>query len=133
MNYPADQAISAAFEQILDQLDNARRLADPKDKNDLAYWRNQHNAFSKAHLHFEEGVRPRWTGFSYLVKSATRPDSVVHRVRRAGGVWLCSCEATSYCWHAALVGAVDQAQDTLAHITAATAAALIDDLYGVAI
>lgn len=101
--------IAAAFETILDQIDTARRAAEEQDER--AYWRNQHNGFAKAAAHYAEGVRARWTGQSYLVRSATRPDSVVHRVRQLGGVWLCSCEAMSFCWHAAMVAAYDQAED----------------------
>lgn len=100
--------IAAAFDQTLDQLDTARRAAE--DKEEIAYWRNQHNGFAKAAQHYADGVRARWTGASYLVRSATRPDSVVHRIRRMGGIWLCSCECTTFCWHAALIAAYDQAE-----------------------
>lgn len=111
MDYPPDTAIGAAFESILDQIDTARRLADLKDKDELAYWRAQHNGFAKAQAHWLDGIRPSYTGAAYLVRSATRPDAIVHRVRRAGGVWLCSCEATAFCWHAALISTIDQAHD----------------------
>lgn len=125
----SDAAISATFEQILDQLDRERRLSDPKDKTEQAYWRSQHHAFAKAAAHFAEGVRPKWTGLSYLVRSATRPDAVVHRVRRVGDIWLCSCEATHYCWHAAMTAAYDQSEDNV-ELTAETA---MDEIFGVAV
>lgn len=104
-----DIAISAAFETLLDQIDTARRTAE--DKSEIAYWRTQHNGFAKAAAHFSEGVRARWTGASYLVRSATRPESIVHRVRLVGGIWLCSCECTSFCWHSAMIAAYDHAGD----------------------
>lgn len=111
MDYPPDTTIDAAFESILDQIDTARRHADHKDKEELAYWRAQHNGFAKAQAHWLEGIRPNYTGAAYLVRSATRPDAIVHRVRRVGGVWLCSCEATAFCWHTALISAIDHATD----------------------
>lgn len=111
MDFPPDTTIDAAFEQILDQIDTARRLADQKDKEELTYWRSQHNGFAKAQAHWVDGIRPSYTGAAYLVRSATRPDAIVHRVRQAGGVWLCSCEATAFCWHTALISAVDHATD----------------------
>src|SRR5262245_8815625 len=107
--FPTDAAMLAAFESILDQLDTERRQADPKDKAEQAYWRSQHNGFAKAFRHFRAGVRPDYTGESYLLTSATRPGAVVHRVRLVGGIWLCSCESTTFCWHAAMIAAVERA------------------------
>lgn len=105
--FPTDTAMLAAFESILDQLDTERRQADPKDRKEQTYWRGQHNAFAKAFRYYRDGVRPDWTGESYLITSATRP--IVHRVRLVGGIWLCSCEATAFCWHAATIAAIEKA------------------------
>ena len=130
MTFPSDKALASAFEGILNQIDTARRAGDPKDKEEQAYWRAQHNAFAKAQAHFLEGVRPLDTGSSYLLRSATRPDAVVHRVRQAGGVWLCSCESTGICWHAAFVGAIDLAADeTERAATYEDAIAAMDELF----
>jgi hypothetical protein len=130
MDYPPDTAIDAAFELILDQIDIARRHADHKDKEELAYWRSQHNGFAKAQAHWIDGVRPGYTGAAYLVRSATRPDAIVHRVRRVGGVWVCSCEAMTFCWHTALIGAIDQAQDEAERVvTDADARAALDEVF----
>ena len=109
--FPTDAAMLAAFESILDQLDTERRHADPKDKAELTYWRNQHNSFAKAFANYRSGARPDFTGSSYLVTSATRP--IVHRVRRVGEIWLCSCEATALCWHAAMVATVERALELI--------------------
>lgn len=128
--FPPDAAIVASFESILDQIDTARRLAEEKDEQ--AYWRTQHNGFAKAQANFLAGLRPLDTGVAYLVKSATRPDAVVHRVRQVGGVWLCSCEATGFCWHAALIGAIDHAADQAERSTNYTdALTAMNELMGV--
>jgi hypothetical protein len=106
--YPTAAAYLAAFESILDQLDAERRHAE---KADASHLRSQHNAFAKAFANWRNGVAPDYTGSSYLISSASRP--IVHRVRRSADLLLCSCEASSFCWHAALVVATERAGEMI--------------------
>lgn len=109
-----DDLTIAALESYVDE---AQRLLDqakaqkPIDKDEVSYWRAQHRAFSKALHYYSNGVRLTATPGGYTLPSASRPGAVVHRLWRVGGIWHCSCEARTLCWHHAMVDGADRAID----------------------
>lgn len=103
---PTESYISQALEEFVTDtqslLDDSERQ-QPRNKEEIAYWRKQRNAFVKAQTYYLQGVRLTQTPSGYTVPSASRPGALIHRCTRAGEIWICSCEARSFCWHSALI------------------------------
>jgi hypothetical protein len=114
---PFESLIAAALEELVgdtERLLAAAQEQKPIDKEEIAFWKRQRNAFVKAQTYWLQGVRPVWTGSAYNVPSASRPGAVVHRCYKVGGIWVCSCEAGErgiFHWHTALIGAMERAEE----------------------
>jgi hypothetical protein len=79
---------------------------DTDVKDEIRFWKAQHNAFVKAQTYFLRGVRLTQTPSGYTVESASRPGALIHRMYKVGEVWGCSCEAGVkgvFHWHTALI------------------------------
>lgn len=111
---PTDTFTAQALEELVQETQTllaAAQRQQPSDKEEIAFWRAQRNAFVKAQTYFLQGVRLTETPSGYTVPSASRPGALVHRCWRVGGVWVCSCEAGEkgiFHWHTALICAVER-------------------------
>jgi hypothetical protein len=79
---------------------------DTDVKDEIKFWKAQHNAFVKAQTYFLNGRRLTQTPSGYTVESASRPGALIHRMYKVGEVWGCSCEAGVkgvFHWHTALI------------------------------
>lgn len=112
-----DTFIAAALEDFVVDTANLLAAAEatrPRDADvldEIKFWRSQNRAFVKAQHYFANGVRLSATPSGYTVPSASRPGALVHRLHRAGGVWLCTCEAGQrgvFHWHAALIAGYER-------------------------
>jgi hypothetical protein len=114
---PSDAFVTAAFAELLSDVTNlltASQTQKPLDKEEVAFWRRQLNALNKAESYFLAGVRPQIAGSAYLLASASRPGALVHRLTKAGGIAVCSCEAgqkQQLCWHHMLVNILERAAE----------------------
>lgn len=114
---PANNFITAAFTELLDDVTNlltAARDQKPRDTDELKFWHAQFNALNKAEKYWSDGTRPTISGSAYLLPSASRPGALVHRLTRIGGILICSCEAGSkgtLCWHHQLACIVERAAE----------------------
>jgi hypothetical protein len=114
---PTDSFVSAAFAELLSDVTDLLRAAQtqkPCDKDEIGFWRRQLNALNKAESYWAQGVRPVISGGAYLLASASRPGALVHRLTKAGGIALCSCEAgqkQQLCWHHMLVNILERAAE----------------------
>jgi hypothetical protein len=114
---PTDSFVSAAFAELLSDVTNLLTAAEtqkPCDKDEIGFWRRQLNALNKAESYWAQGVRPVISGGAYLLASASRPGALVHRLTKAGGIALCSCEAgqkQQLCWHHMLVNILERAAE----------------------
>jgi hypothetical protein len=114
LQLPSNDQIEAALEELVADTQKLYDVRDTQDADECAFWKRQRNAFQKAQLHWLKGVRPTPTPSGYLVPSASRPGALVHRCYRAGDIWLCTCEAASFCWHHALITAIERAVELAA-------------------
>ena len=106
-----DTFIAAALEEFVTdtaRLLDAARQQKPLDRDEIAFWRAQSNAFVKAQTYFLNGTRLTATPSGYTVPSASRPGCLIHRCYRVGGIWHCTCEARVFCWHAATIAAYER-------------------------
>jgi len=113
LTFPSTEQIAAALESLLDAAQRTYDQADRTDKEERAFWRRQRNAYINAQADLLSGRHPLQSGDTYLVPSASRPGAY-HRCWRAGGVWLCSCEAGeqgAFHRHTALISAIEYAID----------------------
>jgi hypothetical protein len=114
-----DTFIAQALEEFV--TDTARLLTaaqahpqaktDPDIKDEIKFWRAQHNAFVKAQHYFLNGVRLTATATGYTIPSASRPGALIHRLYKVGEVWACSCEAGTrgvFHWHTALIAGYER-------------------------
>jgi len=114
---PTDSFVTAAFAELLEDVGNllkAARESKPLDKEEVAFWQRQLNALNKAESYFLAGVRPQLAPNAYLLASASRPGALVHRLFKAGGIVVCSCEAgqkQTLCWHHMLVNVLERAAE----------------------
>lgn len=104
--------------EIQTHLDEALKLRpiDDETKAEVAFWRAQRNAFTKALHNFQRGYRLTPTPSGYTVPSASRPGALVHYLSRLGEVWTCTCEAGEkgiLHWHTALLQAYERAAEQL--------------------
>jgi hypothetical protein len=116
-----DTFISQALEEFVVDTHNlltaalAHKAAGDADvKDEIAFWRNQNRAFTKALHYFLNGVRLTATATGYTVPSASRPGALVHRMYRVGEVWGCSCEAGQrgiFHWHSALIAGYERGEE----------------------
>lgn len=114
-----DTFISQALEEFVadtqNLLDAALRSTEPKRSADvldeIRFWKGQRNAFTKALHYFGQGVRLAAHAGAYTVPSASRPGALVHRLSKTGDIWLCSCEARGFCWHAALLAGTERGHE----------------------
>lgn len=110
-----DLDIAAALSELLSDTTNLLTSAQaqrPIDKQEVAYWQRQVNALNKADFHWQSGVRPVRSGDAWLVPSASRGGSLIHRLVRHGGVLICGCEAGQrglLCWHHMLINVLERA------------------------
>lgn len=112
-----DTYIAQALEEFVTDTHNLLTAAEqqtPRDadvKDEIKFWRSQHNAFVKALHYFLNGRRLTATATGYTIESASRPGALVHRLYKVGEVWACSCEAGqrgNFHWHAALIAGYER-------------------------
>lgn len=114
---PSDSFITAAFAELLEDVQNllsAAQAQKPNDKDEVGFWRRQYNALNKAQAYWLQGVRPQIAPDAYLLASASRPGALVHRLSRHGGIVVCSCEAGTkgqLCWHHVLINVIERAAE----------------------
>lgn len=114
---PTDSFVTAAFAELLEDVTNlltAAQTQKPCDKAEVAFWRRQLNALNKAESYWVQGVRPTLSTNAYLLASASRLGALVHRLTKAGGIVVCSCEAGQrgiLCWHHVLINVVERAAE----------------------
>lgn len=118
--FTSDLDIAAALSELLSDTQNLLTSAQaqkPIDKQEVAYWQRQVNALNKADFHWQSGVRPVRSSDAWLIPSASRPGSLIHRLVRHGGVLVCSCEASQHgrlCFHHMLVNVIERAMELAA-------------------
>jgi len=115
LTFPTTEQIAAALESLLDTAQRTYDQCDRHDAEERAFWRRQRNAYINAQADFLAGRVPLVAGDAYLMPSASRAGAY-HRCWRAGGVWLCSCEAGEqgvFHRHTALISAIEYAVDLL--------------------
>lgn len=112
---PTDAFIAQALEEFVadtQHLLDAAQQQKPRDRQEIAFWRRQANAFHKAQYQFlHMGVRLQPTPSGWLIPSASNPGSQIHRAIQHGGVWVCSCKAgelSQFHWHVALIAAYER-------------------------
>lgn len=87
---------------------------DPDLKKEHTYLLGHFNAYNKAMFYWEKGIRPTQTpGGDWLIPSGSQGGATIHRVSRAGGVWVCgaSCAAKAFHWHPALLECIERAEE----------------------
>ena len=90
---------------------------DPDLKQEHAYLLKHFNAYNKALFYWHKGVRPeRASNGDWLIPSGSQGGATIHRVSRAGGVWVCgpSCKASAFHWHGAIIEAHERAEELAA-------------------
>jgi len=114
---PSDHFVTAAFAELLSDVTAllaSTQAAKPLDKDELKFWRSQLSALNKAEFDYASGVRPLVSGDAYLLPSASRPGALIHRLTKAGGIVVCSCEAGSrglLCRHHMLINVLERAAE----------------------
>jgi hypothetical protein len=114
---PTDTFVTVAFKELLEDVTNlltAAQQSKPLDKEEVAFWRRQLNALNKAEYNWKQGVRLVISDSAYLLPSASRPGALVHRLFKAGGIVVCSCEAgqkQQLCWHHMLINVIERAAE----------------------
>lgn len=87
---------------------------DPDLKQEHTYLLKHFNAYNKALFYWEKGIRPSQApSGDWLIPSGSQGGATIHRVSRAGGVWVCgpSCKATAFHWHGALIEGLERAEE----------------------
>jgi len=114
---PSDSFITAAFDELLADVTGllaGAQAQKPQDRDEVKFWKSQHNALTKAQYQWAQGVRPAYAGGAWLVPSASRPGALVHRLTKQGGILVCSCEAGSrglLCFHHMLCNVIERAAE----------------------
>lgn len=113
---PADAFVVAALDELITDtqslLDAAAR-SKPTDKDEVAFWRKQRNAYVNAQGDWADGLRPHLTPNGYLLRSASHPGET-HRAWQVGSIWTCSCRAGElgiFHRHTALISALERAAE----------------------
>lgn len=113
---PADQLIAQALDELVtdtQQLLDAAGQSKPLDRDEVAFWRRQRNAYVNAAGDWADGLRPHLTPGGYLLRSASHPGET-HRAWQVGGIWTCSCKAGDlglFHRHTALISAIERASE----------------------
>lgn len=114
---PADSFVGAAFAELLEDVTNllaAAQQQKPVDRDEVKFWKGQQNALNRAQYHWAAGVRPQQAGDAWLLPSASRGGSLIHRLAKQGGIVVCSCEAGQrglLCWHHMLINVIERAAE----------------------
>jgi hypothetical protein len=116
--------IAAALEEFVTEaarlLTSAQQhpaaATDADVKDEIKFWRAQHNAFVKAQHYFLHGRRLTPTPSGFTVESASRPGATVHKLSKTGEIWTCSCEAGQqgrFHWHTAMIAGYERGEELL--------------------
>jgi hypothetical protein len=121
MHYPPEHLITEVLADAIAETDKhvktllaiPARQRDEDTRDELSFWKRQRQAYTNALADFEQGRRLIATEDGYLAPSTSRPGTF-HRCYRAGGVWMCSCEAGDqgvFHRHTALISAYERADE----------------------
>jgi hypothetical protein len=106
-------AVMAALERLAEEnARSARQARERNDKEEAKFFQRGANAFSKALMYFQQGLRPEPTPHGWMLPSQ-RIGEPAHLLTLSGD-WLCTCAAgQSIHWASALVIGYEIASDDM--------------------